>query len=81
MTSLDTIIARTDGVSAPFLKELLRRAALLSAESSPDGGDSAPLHATDDHLTAALDGLLDSRGLLTRVLLGGIQSPASDLTE
>ncbi len=79
VSSLDTVIKRTDGVTAPFLKELLRRAALLAAEAddrgdSLDGADDAPIRVTDEHLTAALDELLDSRGQLTRVLLGAKQA-------
>jgi hypothetical protein len=66
-------------VTAPFLKELLRRAALLAAESDDrdaalDRADGAPIRVTDEHLTAALDELLDSRRQLTRVLLGARQA-------
>jgi hypothetical protein len=66
-------------LTAPFLKELLRRAALLAAESDDSGGtldgaDDAPIRVTDEHLTAALDALLDSRSQLTRVLLGARQA-------
>jgi ATP-dependent 26S proteasome regulatory subunit len=76
VSSLEPIIKRTDGVTAPFLKELLRRAALLAAESDDRGdaleaADDTPIRVTDEHLTAALDELLDSRSKLTRVLLGG----------
>jgi ATP-dependent 26S proteasome regulatory subunit len=76
VSSLDTVINRTDGVTAPFLKELLRRAALLAAESddragTADDSDDTPIRVTDEHLTVALDQLLDSRSQLTRVLLGG----------
>ena len=42
---LDSVLDRTDGVTASFLKELLRRAAVLAAEATPDGGEpsgSAP---------------------------------------
>jgi hypothetical protein len=75
VSSLDGIIKRTDGVTAPFLKELLRRAALLAAESDVradalEAADDTPIRVTDEHLTAALDELLDSRSKLTRVLLG-----------
>jgi cell division protease FtsH len=75
VSSLDPVIDRTDGVTAPFLKELLRRAALLAAESddrgsTPDSADDAPIRVTDQHMTAALDQLLEGRSQLTRVLLG-----------
>ena len=38
-TGVDAIVARTDGVTAAFLKELLRKAALLAAEA--DAADAA----------------------------------------
>jgi len=68
---LDDVIARTEGVTAPFLKELLRRAALLSAESDPDPAADQPIRVADEHLAGALNQLLDERGPLTRALLGG----------
>jgi hypothetical protein len=69
----DEVITRTEGVTAAFLRELLRRAALLAAGAGPDGegnGGAAPIRVTDAHLTEALDQLLDARGQLTRKLLG-----------
>jgi SpoVK/Ycf46/Vps4 family AAA+-type ATPase len=68
---LDDVIARTEGVTAPFLKELLRRAALLSADPEPEPSAGQPIRVTDEHLARALDHLLDERGKLTRALLGG----------
>ena len=76
---LDQVIERTEGLTAPFLRELLRKAALLAAEeglSAPAlaGGADSPddvIRVTSAQLTAALDQLLDSRSQLTRVLLGG----------
>ena len=68
------VIDRTDGVTASFLKELLRKAALFAAEDSgeDDGaGDGSPLRVTDAHMSLALDELLDTRNQLTRLLLGG----------
>jgi ATP-dependent 26S proteasome regulatory subunit len=67
----ETIIERTDGVTAAFLKELLRKAALLSCEADPADAADEPIRLTDTHLTAALDQLLDTRNQLTRILLGG----------
>jgi hypothetical protein len=64
---LDDVVARTEGVTASFLKELLRRSALLAAEDGPEG----PLAVGAHHLDAALDELLDTRNAMTRVLLGG----------
>ena len=78
-TGVDAIVARTEGVTAAFLKELLRKAALLAAEAdaaaeagrAADGGSSSPIRVTDGQLEAALDQLIAGRGGLTRVLLGG----------
>ena len=66
-TGLDDVIARTEGVTASFLKELLRRAALLAATRTADN-DRLTVSAAD--LTAALDELLDTRNAMTRTLLG-----------
>jgi ATP-dependent 26S proteasome regulatory subunit len=64
---LDDVIARTDGVTASFLKELLRRAALVAASRTP-GVDGIAVSADD--LKAALDELLDTHNAMTRTLLG-----------
>ena len=68
---LDAVIERTEGVTAAFLRELLRKAALLAAEG--DGSGEGALRVSDSHLTTALDQLLASGSQLTRVLLGGQQ--------
>jgi hypothetical protein len=66
-SGLDEILARTDGVTASFLKELLRRGALLAAARTPD--DPA-LEVSAEDLSRALDELLDTRNAMTRTLLG-----------
>jgi hypothetical protein len=72
----DAVITRTEGVTASFLKELLRRAALRAADEpgppAPGGstGTGPALRVTDAHLNAALDELLDTSSQLTRALLG-----------
>jgi ATPase family associated with various cellular activities (AAA) len=68
LADADGLIERTEGVTAAFLKELLRKAAVLSCEADPGDG---PIRVTGAHLAAALDQLLDTRNQLTRVLLGG----------
>ena len=75
----DSLIERTEGATAAFLKELLRKAALLSCEGEAGEG---PIRVTDAHLEAALDQLLDDRNQLTRVLLGGgrPEDPSPDRT-
>jgi len=81
----ERVIERTEGVTASFLKELIRKAALFACEDGPGSGAAsggaaaketaraAPIRVTDDHMTAALDQLLDTSNQLTRVLLGGAQ--------
>ncbi len=68
----DSVIAGTEGATAPFIKELLRRAALRAAREGPaEADDGGPLRVTDEHLSGALDQLLGTHHQLTRVLLGG----------
>jgi AAA+ superfamily predicted ATPase len=67
-SNLDSVIGRTDGVTASFLKELLRRAALISADAH--GGDDR-LAVSAAQLDEALDELMDTRNAMTRTLLGG----------
>lgn len=64
---LDAILDQTDGVTASFLKELLRRAAVIAADR--DEGDTA-LQVTADDLDRALADLLDTRNAMTRAVLG-----------
>ena len=68
----EIVISRTEGVTALFLKELLRRAALYAAQDEEPGDAPAdrPLRVADAHMSAALDRLLDTRSQLTRTLLG-----------
>ena len=56
-------MTRTEGVTASFMKELLRKAALVALE---DGREQV----TDADMAAALDELLSEGAALTRVLLG-----------
>ncbi len=68
---LDLVLERTAGVTASFLKELLRRAAVIAAEADGAGAGAGTLAVSADQLDAALDELLDTRNAMTRVLLGG----------
>jgi ATP-dependent 26S proteasome regulatory subunit len=66
-SGLDDVLDRTEGVTASFLKELLRRAALLAATHTADGRELA---VSAEDLSAALDELLHTRNAMTRTLLG-----------
>jgi hypothetical protein len=70
LADAQSAVDRTAGVTASFLKELLRRAALQAAEREPAADPAAPLRVTDADMTAALDELLDSSSQLTAILLG-----------
>ncbi|HSF26552.1 MAG TPA: AAA family ATPase, partial [Actinomycetes bacterium] len=70
-TDLDRAAAATDGVTASFLKELLRRAALVAAEDAPG---AIPVLLKGTHLDDALRELQDSRNAMTRALLGSVPS-------
>jgi cell division protease FtsH len=60
---LDSVAARTEGVTASFFRELLRQAALEAAERERE-------LVGDADLTRALDRLLEQAGTMTRILLG-----------
>jgi hypothetical protein len=69
LENAEAVVARTEGVSASFIKELLRRATLFAAE------EEAELVVTDRHVSEALDEMLVAGGTLTMRLLGGEGSP------
>ncbi|TNM64150.1 ATP-binding protein [Streptomyces sp. NP160] len=67
------VVARSEGVTASFVKELVRRAVLEAAMAQDDEATSAGeavREVTGEHLRHALDDLLDSSQALTRALLG-----------
>lgn len=66
---LDAALLRADGVTASFLKEFARRAALFALERTGGEQDSV-IRVTADDLQAALEDLLAARNALTRRLLG-----------
>ncbi len=72
---LEPVVERTDGVSAAFLKELGRRAAVHAAEDAPDGAD---LVVTAAHLDGALDDLLEHSAPILRASLGLTDPSAID---
>jgi ATP-dependent 26S proteasome regulatory subunit len=73
---LDHVVSRTEGVTASFLKELLRRAAVVAADRPNDS--EGPLHVSADDLDGALVDLLDSRNRMTRTVLGFGEGDAAD---
>ena len=74
LTADDLAIAveRTDGTTASFLKEVIRRAVLEALHDDP-----ALSAVTGAHLSRALDDLLDSAQGVTRTLLGVGVDPAT----
>jgi cell division protease FtsH len=60
----EEVVRRTSGVTASFVKELLRRAALAAAEAGRGT-------VTHEDVVGVLDDLLAETSSLTRVLLGG----------
>jgi hypothetical protein len=72
VTDMDRLVARTAGVSGAFIRELLRKAAVLAAEE--DG--AAELTVRDAHVEEALAELLVAGGPLTQTLLGATQARA-----
>ena len=75
---LDDVLDRTEGVTASFLKELLRRSAVVAADRQDAPDDDTPLAVTADDLEAALDELLDTRNQMTRAVLGFREEPTED---
>jgi hypothetical protein len=63
---------RTEGVSAAFIKELMRR--IAQASVARDGGTSVE----SDDISEALDGMLFAGGKLNVKLLGGAQETVPD---
>ena len=66
----EAVVARTSGVTAAFIKELVRKAAVLAASRS---AGAEGMVVRDEEVAESLDELLSERSALTRVLLGGGQ--------
>jgi SpoVK/Ycf46/Vps4 family AAA+-type ATPase len=62
---VDTIVRRTKGVSAAFIKELMRRAAQFQIETGADGALQEPA------VNHALEDMVFAGGSLNLKLLGG----------
>jgi hypothetical protein len=68
LENLDSLIARTQGVSAAFIRELMRKAALFAV----DEGDQILI--CDRHVDEALYELVELGGELTQSILGASQA-------
>jgi cell division protease FtsH len=67
---LERVVSRTEGATASFFRELLRKAAVAALETGRE-------RVSADDLDAALDELLHETASLTRVLLGS-EAPGED---
>jgi hypothetical protein len=65
VTDWTPFVARTEGVSAAFIRELLRKAAVIAAD------DTGQVAVEERHLTEATHELVVEGGELTKRLLGG----------
>jgi ATP-dependent 26S proteasome regulatory subunit len=66
----DLLIEKTEGASAAFIRELLRRAAVFAAVAD----DSGEIVVRNEHLQEAITELLTTGGELTKSLLGASKS-------
>ncbi|WP_222871587.1 hypothetical protein [Nonomuraea sp. PA05] len=73
---LEQLVAGTEGMTASFFKELLRRAVLASLREDP-----APGMPDASHLTSALEEMLHGHEALTRSMLGAPRSRVTDGTD
>jgi ATPase family associated with various cellular activities (AAA) len=67
---LDDVLDRTEGVTASFLKELVRRSAVVAGDREERRGATGALRVTAEDLDHALADLLDTRNQMTRAVLG-----------
>lgn len=70
---VDAFVERTDGASASFIREALRRASVASLREDPS---PASIEVSGRHLQRALDDLLDPDNPLTPLLLGALPKHA-----
>jgi hypothetical protein len=72
--ALQGAVAATEGRTATYIREVVRRAALISAEAQTEGR----LQVDGDTLEVAARALLDDRAALTRSLLGEPLEPDAE---
>ncbi|NUR59995.1 MAG: 26S protease regulatory subunit [Catenulispora sp.] len=70
LSGAEGLIERMEGVTASFVKELIRRAALIAMKDKAAPSPKAPLSVSLAHLDEALEILAGARHQLTRRLLG-----------
>lgn len=71
LDNAERLVERTQGVSAAFVKELMRKAALFAAdEGSGEPGADEGIVVNDAHMEQALLDLMVEGGEMTRSLLG-----------
>lgn len=75
INDLEAIVARTEGVTGSFMKELLRRSAVVALGAGADDSDEQ-ITVTDADVHKALDALLDPSNPLTQFVLGGAEVTA-----
>lgn len=75
---LTGLVADTDGVTASFVKELVRRAVLVAADERGHGADDTSPPVTVAHLDTALDDLLNHSAPVLRSSFGANPNIASD---
>src|SRR2546422_6514365 len=63
---LPELIEQTEGVSAAFIRELMRKAALFSADESDESDESKAIVVEDRHVDEALKELVFEGGELTK---------------
>ncbi len=68
VTDWTVILKRTNGASPAFIKELVRKAALIAVERTPE--DSPSIELTDKDLVEALNEMTSENGELTRRITG-----------
>jgi ATP-dependent 26S proteasome regulatory subunit len=68
------VVTATEGVTASFMRELVRRAVLRRIDAAP----AAPVSLEGSVLVDALAELTDERSVLTRALLGGTHPGAAN---
>jgi hypothetical protein len=77
--ALDEIVERTDGVTASFVKEMVRRAVLYAADGRSDG-EPVAVRLSGANLRAALADLLDHGAPVLRSSLGANPQLAAAVT-